>query len=196
MQNITIRRVSRQELKREVEIVDLLIGMVLVALAIISLIYYTSLKDKIGSGVETYGAIAIFFISGVMELIPQIFYPGFPMIVAIASGMSTTFAILVTLLGSTVGSLLGFGIGKRYGYGVVHTLFDDEKMFRIEKWVEKYGNFFMTISAVTPLPYMALLFGAFDIKWRDFILFGIVARVLGFIFLGYAVHFGFVSMNL
>jgi len=196
MQNLLIRRVSRQELRKDIEIIDVLIAMVLVLLAIISMIYYTPLKAQIGVQVQTYGAVAIFFLSGFMELIPQLFYSGLPMIIAMASGMSTTFAIILTLLGSTIGSIIGFAFGKKYGYKMTYALFEDEIMLKIEKWIEKYGNFYMTISAVTPLPYVSLVFGAFNIRWRDFILFGIVARVAGFIFLGYAVHMGFVSMNL
>ena len=196
MPNIIIKGLSREELRRDIEIIDVLIALVLVVLAIISLIYYGPLKEKISAEVEAYGLLGLFLISAFMELIPQIFNPIFPMIVAIAEGFNTHLAIIVTSIGSLCGSFFGFEVGRKYGSNVIFSIFDDDAIFKIENFMKKYGNLFVTIAALTPLPYVPIVFGAFGQKRRDFFIWGIIPRILSFIFLGYAVHWGFVTMNL
>jgi len=196
MQTILIRQVSRQELRRGIEIIDVLIAMVLVVLAIISLIYYAPLKNQISTQVETYGLIGLFLISGFMEFIPQIFNPIFPMIVLIAAGFNVHFTIIVTALGSMAGSFFGFEVGRKYGSAFISSIFDDEAMFKIENFMKKYGNLCVTIAALTPVPYVPIVFGALGQVRKDFFVWGIIPRILSFIFLGYAIHLGFVSMNL
>jgi len=196
MQNLLIRKVSRQELRKGIEIIDILIAMVLVLLAIVSLIYYVPLKAQISAQVETYGFIGLFFISAFMEFIPQYFNPVFPMIVLMAAGFNIHLAIVMTCFGSILGSFFGFEIGKKYGSNMVSSIFDDETLFKIDGFMKKYGNLFVTIAALTPVPYIPMVFGSLGQTRKDFIIWGIIPRVLGFIFLGYAVHLGFVSMNL
>jgi len=196
MQNILIERVSRQELKRELEIIDILIAIVFVALAIISLIYYTPLKAQISTQVETYGFIGLFLISAFMELLPQIFDPIFPMIVLIAEGFNVHLTILITCIGSTVGSIAGFEIGRKYGFKYLVAMFEDSSLMKIENFINKYGKLFMALAALTPLPYFPIVFGAMNVSRKEFFIYGILCRVLGFIFVGYAIHLGFVSMNL
>jgi len=196
MQNLSIGRVSRQELKREIEIIDLLIVIVFVALAIISLVYYGPLKAQIGSKVETYGFIGLFLISAIMEFLPQVVDNIFPMIVLIGLGFNVHLTILVTCVGSIIGSIAGFEIGRKYGYNFISSIFDDNAMLKIEKFMKKYGNLCVTLGAITPAPYIPLIFGAFGQKRKDFFIWGIIPRLLYFIFVGYAVYLGFIAINL
>ena len=196
MQNILIERVLRQELKRELEIIDILIAIVIVALAIISLIYYGPLKAQISTQVETYGLIGLFLICALMEFIPQIFNPIFPMIILIVAGFNVHLTILITCISSIVGSITGFEIGRKYGFKYLVAMFEDSSLMKIENFVNKYGKLFVALAALTPLPYFPIVFGSMNFSRKEFFIYGILCRVLGFIFIGYAIHLGFVSMNL
>ena len=196
MQNTMIRKASRAELRRKFEIIDVIFALLFVIIAIISLVNYTILKGKISAEVEAYGLIGLFFTSAFMEIIPQIFNPIFALVVSIASGINVHLAILLTCLGSVIGSVIGFKIGAKYGINFIASMFDDFSLRRIDNFIEKYGKLCVTIAALTPLPYFPIVFGAFKLSKHDFFVYGIIPRILGFIFVGYAVHLGFVSMNL
>jgi len=196
MKNLLTRKVSNQELRREIKIIDILIAMIIVVFAIISIIYYKNLKVQISLQVETYGLIGLFLISAFMDLVPQIFSPVFPMIVLIVAGFNVHLAILVACLGAVAGSILGFEIGRKYGFKYLEALFEDDSLKKIDYFIKKYGKFFIALAALTPLPYFPMIFGAMNFSRRDFFVYGLICRILELVFLGYAVYFGFVSMNL
>jgi len=85
------------------------------------------------------------------------------------------------VVGSTLGSLLGFYIGKRKGYLLARELYGKEKVDKMKSILDSYGKWFVALSAISPLPYIPLIFGSLNMEGRKFIYYGLIPRILGII---------------
>ena len=138
----------------------------------------------------------MFFFAFILDLLPQIISPFLIIAVAIASGFNLTFVLTVVILGSVLGSTLGFYLGKKYGLRVIAPLFSPKILQKIFNFSEKNGKFVLLLSHFTPLPYVPLIFGALEIRKRDFALYGILLRVIIYSISAYAIVQGIISYNL
>lgn len=181
------------KIKKEIEIIEVLLAMIIIALCIISLISYNILKVKITAGVETYGLLGLFIVSSVIEFIPNFFHPILGLLVAVASGIKVYSAIISTILGSILGSILGFELGKAYGFKFICNIFDRITIQKLLDFKNKYGNFVMFLAAVTPLPYLPMVFGAVSASRKDFIVYGLLPRILSYIVIGYLLTLGILN---
>lgn len=168
-------------LKRKIEEIDLLVLIIFVGLLIFSLVNFQLLNNKITTSVQSYGIGFLFFITGFIEFFPMFFSPTLPLIVMISAGFSVFLSTLIVCLASIMGSILGFEVGRQYGFQYVCVLFNPNQWIKVNYFLKKYGKIFMTLAALTPLPYFPIIFGALEIPKKDFLLFGVVPRVIGLI---------------
>lgn len=129
-----------------------------------------------------YGLFAIFVLSLFFDLFPQ--YLSAHALIVIAAGLARNnlFLVSIVVLGATfLASVLGFSIGRYLEESFFIDVFGKEKYKKIEKGMAKKGKWYVAISAVSPLPYIPILFGALDMRWKDFFLWGIIPRLLGII---------------
>lgn len=185
------RYLSRQEIRRRVEVLEVLVALIFIGLSIWGLVNFKFLEIKINSEVQTSSIFFLIVITGLMELVPQIFYPGAPMAVAIATGFNPHLSIIFSTVGSILGSILGFWIGKKWGFGFIQILFEKNSVEKIVNFTKKYGNIFVMFAALTPLPYLPVVFGSLSMSKKDFFLWGIIPRTIGLFIWGYAIYFGF-----
>jgi undecaprenyl-diphosphatase len=190
----TFNRNYNKTLKRDIKVLDILIFIILIALVILSLVGYNYFKQEAGRGIITYGYIGLFFLTIFFEFIPQLISPFFSLIVGIIVGLNADFVILLTILGSAIGSILGFLFGRKWGKSSLYAFLNSEKITKSINFWKKYGKFYVFLSAISPLPYWPIVFGAFDMNKREFILFGMIPRILGLLIVGYGVDFGFLSL--
>jgi undecaprenyl-diphosphatase len=126
-----------------------------------------------------------------LELVPNLLNPYIVLIVGIGSGINVFLAVLLSCAGSAAGSMIGFEVGKKYGLRFVQPFFRQKSLEKIFDFWKKYGKWFVFAAALTPLPYVPLIFGAFGMKRKDFLIFGIAARLAGLAAVGFAIYFGF-----
>lgn len=177
-------------LRRKIEIIDLIIVLAILGITIIGLFNYNSFEGELRQGVETTGLIGLFLISFLVEFFPNVFNPYFGLMVAIATGFNVNISIFVACLGSLMGSVAGFEVGYRWGFRLVAALFEYSTLEKVSKFIENHGKVFLILAALTPLPFLPMVFGAFQISRREFWLYGIIPRMLGLIVLGYGFYQG------
>ena len=178
------------QLRKEVEVLDILLTLIIIALSIIALVNYNFFKAKAAAEIVIYGELGLFFISIILDFIPQLFDPGFGVFVAMASGISLFQATVIIILGSMVGGLLGYEVGRMYGLRVIAPLFSKKSLENTLGFFKKYGKYLVMFGALTPLPYFPILFGALKMERKEFWLWGLLPRAMSFIIFALAIRLG------
>jgi len=184
------RKRLNSKYKRNIQIIDVIIVLILVGFAIYSLLNYDSLRTEVEESIHTTGLIGLFLMTFFIEAVPQILNPVFGVSVAIISGINVHTSILVALISCIMGSYLGFWFGKNYGDKYVLIIFEEETLIKVLNFWRKYGKTFTFISAISPLPYFPLLFGSLKMSYKDFFKYGIIPRIIGIALLSYAFKYG------
>lgn len=179
------------KIKRDVKIIGIVITVLFLIIATGSIIAYNVYKNQIYEGILLYGQFGIFISSALFELIPQVLNPFLVLMVGIASGINPITSTVLTILGSALGSVVGFELGLKYGPRIIYTLVEKKNIEKIFLYWGKYGKFVVTVSALTPVPFLPIVFGALKMKRMQFIIYGIVVRCLSFVVIGYAFTKGF-----
>jgi len=180
------------KLKRELAILDTLIAIILVALCIVSLLAYNFYKEELNREILTYGRFGLIFVTSILEFVPNFLNPYLVLLVGFASGISLFLAVILTCLGSTIGSTLGYELGRKYGWRFVCPLFQEKTLGKILVFWDKHGKWFVAVSALTPLPYVPLVFGALGMKRKDFWIYGVLFRIASFLVVGLGLYLGFI----
>lgn len=91
------------------------------------------------------------------------------------------FATLCSV-GSVLGGMAGYGIGRWGGRPLVYKIFPDERIRRVERMYERWNAWATGIAGLTPLPYklFTLSGGACAINFKVFVIASIISRSLRF----------------
>ncbi|MFC1755616.1 YqaA family protein [Thermoproteota archaeon] len=180
---ISFDKEKRRRLRKV--IISYLIALIIVMLAIFFVVFYkyhvleSEIETYISVYGPVYGLIAIFVIAFIVDLLMQPIGPEIPLIAGIVSGINPILVVIFTAIGSSLASMTGYWLGKRYGaYGFKK--FYDEKIYT--KWRKRYlknGNLVLAIAALSPVPYVPVCWisGTFEMKRLHFLFFGIVSRI-------------------
>ena len=175
------------KLRRKIEIFGIVVSIIIVSISIVSLLFYGFYKEKLIEGILTFGKILMFLSIFFLEFIPQILSSHFPLVVSIVSGINAFEAVIIAIFASLTSTLLAFELGKKFGWKFVCSLFEPKKLIKLTNFWNKYGKWFILVSAFTPLPYFPLVFGALQMSRKKMWLFGIIPRIISFILLGYLI---------
>jgi len=175
------------KLRRKIEIIGIAVSIIIVSISIVSLLFYGFYKEKLTEGILTSGKILMFLSIFFLEFIPQMISSHFPLVVSIISGINSFEAIIIAIFASLISTILAFEIGKKFGWKFVCSLFEPKQLVKLTTLWNKYGKWFVFVSAFTPLPYFPLVFGALQMSRKKMWLFGIIPRIIGFVFFGYLV---------
>jgi len=156
--------------------------MVLVVYSLTNLLF---LDEEISSLIYNYGAIALFAISILLDLIPQLISPIIALSTGIIAGINVHYAIFATSLGSALGSFIGFALGKKYMFDAVNIMVSEKSTKTLTNLTNKYGKIIVPIAAFSPLPYLPVLLGAINFSKKNFIIYGIIPRVMSITIFGY-----------
>jgi uncharacterized membrane protein YdjX (TVP38/TMEM64 family) len=168
--------------KDAMRVINIAIIVLIFTFLIYSIANYSQVHRWSTVFITSYGLFAIFVLSLFFDLFPQ--YLSAHALILIAAGLnrSNLFLVSLVVLGATfIASVLGFAIGKYMEEGFFEELFGKENYRKIEKGIRSKGKWYVAISAVSPLPYIPILFGAWDMDWKEFFIWGISVRLLGFI---------------
>jgi len=144
--------------------------------------------------IQKYGFISLFVVNFFLEFIPQLITPAFTFIPAILLEMNLYLATLFIVLGSFLGSLSGFLVGRKFGYEVIEDFFGKEKSQRVVDFMDKYGRFAVFFAAITPLPYVPMIVGSLRLSKKNFAFFGIIPRTIALIVFGYLFYLGLITI--
>jgi membrane protein YqaA with SNARE-associated domain len=154
---------------------------ILFALSILNQNYLISTFE---GKLSTWGLGGLFFISLILEALPQYIAPQlFAFSAAILSFpfFSTVFALY---LGSAVGSIIAFEVGYYYRNPLSQSFFSDSTVGKIKKGINGRGRAYILISSVCPIPFIPFIFGFLHLERRNFLLLGVLPRFFYFLYVG------------
>lgn len=177
-------KVNKKE-KVTIKIITLIITIAVLLLISYTLLESEEIKENLSEQIQSYGIPALFIFALILDLIPQIISPVIILTAGILAGISTHTAILITALGSTTGSIIGFDLGRKYACKAVNLLTEEKSLKKVTHMTNKYGKIIVPLAAISPLPYLPVLFGAMNFKRKNFIIYGLIPRAIGLIGYGY-----------
>lgn len=129
-----------------------------------------------------YGPLGLFVVS----FIEASFFPIPPDILLIAMGIANPdsvllYALIVTVA-STLGGMLGYGIGYAGEHAILEKVVSRRNIERVHKYFEKYGAWAVFIAGFTPLPYkvFTIASGIAYLNFKKFVLASFFGRGLRF----------------
>ncbi|MBI2184595.1 MAG: DedA family protein [Thaumarchaeota archaeon] len=142
--------------------------------------------------VNTLGPTGLFSAMVIQAVIAPI--PSDLLIVSsIALGMDPITVVATASAGSTVGGVLAFYISRKGGKKLASKLGGGKAMARLEKWFERYGDYFLVFGRAAPflssdaIAYVAGFTGITVQRFIILALLGAVLRVIILIALGEAI---------
>lgn len=178
---------SKTAAVKTIRLVSALVTVVVLGVLAYGLINIAELDESVYSLIHIYGIPALFGISILLDLIPQLISPVMALGTGIIAGINVHYAIASTILGSVIGSVIGFALGKKYMFDAVYAMASEKSVEKLTTLTNKYGKIIVPLAAISPLPYLPVFLGAINLSKRNFVLYGIVPRVLSFIIFGYLV---------
>lgn len=90
------------------------------------------------------------------------------------------FYVALLIIFSSIGSIIGYFMGKYLGAPVISKMIKEEHLEKIEKFYNKNAVLALLSSAFTPIPYEAytLSAGLFKIDFKKYIICAIVSRII------------------
>jgi membrane protein YqaA with SNARE-associated domain len=125
-----------------------------------------------------YSTVALF----VLSFAESSFFPIPPDTLLIALGLmqphAALFLALIATIGSVLGGILGFGIGRYGGRPVVLKLFGEQKVSNVERLYKRYDVWAVFFAAFTPIPYkvFSISAGVCDLDLKRFALASLLGR--------------------
>jgi membrane protein YqaA with SNARE-associated domain len=153
-------------------------------LSVLIILKYNIGHAGFGQMIQQYGSSAVFVISFFLEIVPQFLHPFSSVFLAVGFGVEVWVATTLCVLGSFLGAVIGFELGRRFGFHVICPFFRPKTIRRTVEKLDQYGSWFLIVAAVLPLPYLPVVFGSLGIKRKTFWVYGIVVRACCFIVLG------------
>ncbi len=163
------------------KITSILISSILVLILFLSFFIKENLESLITYEMRAYGFVFIIFITGFLEIIPQFIAPHLILVNSQIVGFPIFYSVLSVIIGVIIGALIGFYLGKRYGFKIVNDFYSKKEIKKLREKIEKYGKWIIFIAALSPIPYIPIIFGSIDMDWRTFLIFGMVPRILGIV---------------
>lgn len=159
--------------------------IIVVILFFYSLANYSILENKVSDSVRDYGIIPILVFAFLLDFFPQYISPHILVVTANFLDMNMFYAILFMVVGSVLGSIAGFEIGNKLKKSkLLIDFMGEKKAKKIERGINKRGRYIISLAAVSPFPYIPLIIGMLHMKRKNFILYGVVPRVVGLIIIG------------
>lgn len=95
---------------------------------------------------------------------------------------------LLTILGSTIGCVLLYSVGRKGGETFLRKSFADERLAKVQGWYQRHGILAVIIPSLLPPPTPFKLFvlsaGTFGISWPRFLIGVVIGRSIRYFFEG------------
>ena len=138
-----------------------------------------------------YGGAALF----VIAFAESSFFPIPPDVLLIAlclgqPSLSLWFALICTI-GSVLGGIAGYGLGKWGGRPLLRRWFSEERIKPVEEYYERWNAWATGIGGLTPIPYkiFTIAGGVFAANFKVFVIASLLARGLRFFTIAVLIYF-------
>ena len=91
--------------------------LIILGIGLIVLLNVSFFKDLISDSIQKYGLLAVLFFSFLVDILFQPIGPEVPALVGVVLNLNVYGVILIAIIGSILGSLFSFYVGKKYFLG-------------------------------------------------------------------------------
>jgi membrane protein YqaA with SNARE-associated domain len=136
--------------------------------------------------ITTYGLSGTF----VVAILESFIFP-VPTVVMItpatALGWDPFIVTVVATIGSLMGAVVGYLLGRHFGHPVAVKLFKKKNVDKVEKWFERWGAWAVLIAAFSPVPFKVFTWasGIFGLDFRKFMIAAAIGRFAQFAIAAY-----------
>lgn len=187
---LEIQKYHNPQIRRRVEIIGIIVSIIIVAISIASLLFYGFYKEKLTEEIIAIGAAGLFFSVFFLEFVPQLLSSHLPLVVSTISGIGILESVVIAVAASLLSSVIAFEIGRKYGWKFVCSLTTPKKLIKIVNFWDKYEKIYVFLSAISPLPYFPLVYGSLGMTRKSMLFYGIIPRIISFVFVGYLFSLG------
>lgn len=157
-------------------VIAVLMLLLTVSAIVVGIFFRGFIEEEISIEIGRFGLIVVLFLFFLIDFLPQIISPYVMMASGSLLGLNGGYIIFFVVAGSLLGSILGFWLGHKIREHVVESMFEESSYARVRNGMNKYGRWYVLFSAVTPLPYVPVIFGSLNLSYRNFLLFGMIPR--------------------
>ena len=110
-------------------------------------------------------------------------------ILVLSTPKAWLFLALICTIGSVLGGMFGYWIGKKGEEIILERFFTHAKIEKVHNLFERYGAWAVFISGFTPIPYkiFTIAAGVFYINFRKFVIASLLGRGLRYFLLAFLV---------
>lgn len=180
---------SDKEVRKSIRIVVIFTILITLAILVFTFSAIAFSEEDISYRITKYGLPSLFVLSLVFDMIPQVVSPIVTLSLAIAAGIKVYLVVPTVILGSLIGSVISFSVGKKYMFRSVEVLAKNSHAKKLTYLVNRYGKIIVPIAALSPLPYLPVVIGSMNMTRKNFIIFGLIPRSISFIAYGLLTHF-------
>ena len=166
---------------RHYRVLAVVLVMIVVILTIIGVLNVEAIKAGVSTQFESYGLTALFVLTLIIESIPQYISGHMVLTVGFALGVDPLSLLMVVIMGGLGGSIIGFVVGRTIRENVMVDIFGAKRYKKVRHAMNKYGRWYVALAAVSPLPYVPMILSSLGMSYRNFIIFGLIPRVIGYI---------------
>ncbi len=154
------------------------IALIAIILGVISYLYYQDAVNFIENILNTYGYYSITIFAALMEGIPQLLSTDILILMGEISDLRLIYTLIAIIIGSTIGSLISFYLGRKFGRKLALIFIKKKKFKEVTDYIDKKGKYALPLISITPLPFFPVIFGVMKMSYHDFILYGLTTRAL------------------
>ena len=175
--------------RKKIKLEFILFLITLFIILILSYLFYPDIKEIIRFTIETYGFIAIFFISYISDIIMQPIAPDLPIAIGIFFGLDPIIVTLSAIIASALATITGYYLGIRFGVNGFKKFYGNKKYKEVRKKYSKY-RFVIPIAAISPIPYVPVCWisGMLKMDKIKFFLYAMIPRSLRLIVIAFAAY--------
>ena len=102
-----------KETRRKIKLKFILFLSAIFIILILSYLFYPHIKEIIRFTIETYGFIAVFFISYISDILMQPIAPDLPIAIGIFFGLDPIIITLSAIIASALATITGYYLGSK-----------------------------------------------------------------------------------
>ena len=161
-------------------VVAFLLIATMLGLFVYNLLFYDTLQVDLEEEINTYGPIAIFIASFIIDTVGGPLGAEVPVISGLLVGINLSTIIVMALLGSYVGSLVVYAIGYVVGESGALRYISPSKYDKSKTLFTRHRQLTLVLGALSPIPYevTCIIGGIFRMRLWEFMIFAMGARTI------------------
>ena len=175
---------NKKHRKKKVLFFLLVFLIIIIGIAWLITLKVDSLEQFISIYIQKYGFFGILFFSFLADVLVQPIGPEILALFGIFWNLNIIGILIFTILGSYIGSLVSFYIGKKYFADKLKEVYEIEesgqniKYSKVLRIFRRYGKWGLGLAAISPVPWVVFcwLVGSFKMKMKQFIFYGLIPR--------------------